>query len=53
MLTLSTAEPSSAPYPPMIPTKAFEIVPPRELGDAMDKDAGRAVANALRPAIDR
>lgn len=48
-LTLSTAEPSSLPYPPMVPTKAFEIVPPRDLTrdakDAAGMDRDGAVAN--------
>jgi hypothetical protein len=39
-LTLSTAEPSSQPYPPMVPTKAFEIVPPRDLARDKSAEAG-------------
>ena len=51
-LTLSTAEPSSLPYPPRVPTRAFEIVPPREL--TRDKSAesgeyGDAIANRADP----
>jgi hypothetical protein len=52
-LTLSTAEPSSLPYPPRVPTKAFEIVPPRDLTrdakDAAGMDLDGAVANRADP----
>ncbi|MFM1867908.1 MAG: hypothetical protein RL591_1316 [Planctomycetota bacterium] len=52
-LTLSTAEPSSLPYPPRVPTKAFEIVPPRNLTrdakDAAGMDLDGAVANRADP----
>ena len=52
-LTLSTAEPSSLPYPPMVPTKAFEIVPPRDLTrdakDAAGMDRDGAIANRADP----
>ena len=42
-LTLSTAEPSSAPYPPSVPTSAFEVTPPETRRDkSVDVDAGLA-----------